>query len=128
MNLTKEQAKRLYKVFQDNTLRELERLNILDIVLMARKEKTKERWGIFFEQMEGQAVEGIKLIRTMLGYGLREAKDLYDKHNPERKAGKFGPFHTLETREQATEIAENLVESFGRNAIRFTKVFIEECE
>lgn len=127
MNLTREQAKRLYKVFQDNTLRELDRLNIMDIVLMAKEEKEQEWWGIFFEQEPNCAIEGIKLIRSMLDCGLKEAKDLYDHHNPRRMAGRFGPFHVLETKEQAMNTAERLVSIFGKNAIQNTKIFIEEC-
>lgn len=40
----------------------------------------------------GNVVETIKLLRAATGWGLKEAKDVFEKADPHRKGGVLGPF------------------------------------
>lgn len=40
----------------------------------------------------GNVVETIKLIRAATGWGLKEAKDAFDKADPRKQGGSLGPF------------------------------------
>lgn len=40
----------------------------------------------------GNVVETVKLLRAVTGWGLKEAKDAYDRADPHKKGGVLGPF------------------------------------
>jgi ribosomal protein L7/L12 len=51
-------------------------------------------------------VETIKLVRCLIGYGLKEAKDLVDEINPHSQSGWFGPIYRTTDVEGMKQAAE----------------------
>lgn len=67
-------------------LREISRINYLEFGTLASRLSSRDRDDLFREAgaltAEGQRIQAIKLVRSVLGWGLKESKDYVDTHFP----------------------------------------------
>lgn len=81
MEINAPDARRILKMLGGWTVSELLEAGTLDLVAKLSVIGQGGQYSVYINVGPGRKVEGIKLIRTMTGSGLKEAKDHYERYD-----------------------------------------------
>jgi len=112
MEITNKEAKFIFDRLANVTLGEILDAGLGDLfvkLLDATKNSRTEIYlnvpagsstEIYLNVPAGSVVDAIKTIRGLTGWGLKQAKDWYDKNDPNREYGRIGPIVTHESKQE----------------------------
>jgi hypothetical protein len=100
MEITNKEAKFICDRLGDITVGEIIDCDMVDLFVKLLNGVKNSRTEIYLTVTPGSIVDAIKTIRGMTGWGLKEAKDWYDKLDPNRNYGRIGPIVTDQSRQE----------------------------
>lgn len=94
----------------------------INAVLALRAVVAAQFFDVDINVPDSKFVEGIKMIRIITGLGLKEAKDMYDRLDPQRNCGRVGPIVVGVHTDGLDDIREN----FKKNGISADRLIITQ--